>query len=506
LNRYGSHRLRAVVFAAAVLFAGAARSAEPITIGLGMALTGGIAAGGKSALLGMQIWRDNVNAKGGLMGRPVKLINYDDQSNPATVPGIYTKLLDVDKVDFIVSGYGTNLIAPAMPIAIQHNRLFFGLFGLAVNSHFHYPKYFSMVPTGPDPARAFVAPFFTVVMSQKPKPKTLAIVGADAEYPIAALKGARAVAKADHLKIVYDQTYPPSTADFTPIANAINATDPDAVFVASYPPDSAGMLRAATEVGLKTRFFGGGMVGFQYTTFKQQFGPALNGIIDYDFNNKWVLDLQEIGETRNWMLGTVDAMSPGDMMDFHGPVGMAHKALTKPDKDLATKHIIVISDGDPQPPSPVLLAQLKRDKVTMTTVGVATHGAPQDKTLESMAIAPGKYYKVTDPSKLPEIYIRESRLVSQSFVFDKPFQPIVQYKSGPTARLPDDVPKLNGFVRTTPKPNPLVEIPILTQKFKDDQDYPVLAYWHYGLGKSVAFTSAAGGPKFWSRPWYDAGV
>jgi branched-chain amino acid transport system substrate-binding protein len=199
------------------------------------------------------------------------------------VPGIYTKLLDVDKVDFIVSGYGTNLIAPAMPIAIQHNRLFLGLFGLAVNSHFHYPKYFSMLPTGPDPARAFVAPFFQVVMAQKPKPKTLAIVGADAEYPIAALEGARATARSAGLKIVYDRTYPPSTADFTPIVNAINATDPDAVFVASYPPDSAGMLRAATELGLKTRFFGGGMVGFQYTTFKEQFGPKLNGVIDYDF-------------------------------------------------------------------------------------------------------------------------------------------------------------------------------------------------------------------------------
>jgi branched-chain amino acid transport system substrate-binding protein len=88
----------------------------------------------------MQIWQDDTNAKGGLMGRPVKLVYYDDRSNPPTVPGIYTKLLDVDKVDLIVSGYGTNMIAPAMPVAIQHDRLFLGLFGLAVNSEFHYPK------------------------------------------------------------------------------------------------------------------------------------------------------------------------------------------------------------------------------------------------------------------------------------------------------------------------------------------------------------------------------
>src|SRR5262245_64311270 len=83
-----------------------AQRAKPIRIGLGMALTGGLAGNGKAALLAMQIWRDDVNKKGGLLGRPVELVFYDDQTNPATVPGIYTKLLDVDKVDLVVSGYG----------------------------------------------------------------------------------------------------------------------------------------------------------------------------------------------------------------------------------------------------------------------------------------------------------------------------------------------------------------------------------------------------------------
>ena len=116
-----------------MLLAGAARAAEPITIGFGMALTGGLAAAGKTALLAMQIWQDDVNAKGGLMGRPVKLVYYDDQSNPSTVPGLYTKLLDVDKVDIVVSGYATNMVAPAMPIVMQKDRTFFSLLGLAVN-------------------------------------------------------------------------------------------------------------------------------------------------------------------------------------------------------------------------------------------------------------------------------------------------------------------------------------------------------------------------------------
>ena len=248
-----------------------------------MALTGGLAAIGKSALLAMKIWEEDVNLRGGLLGRPVKLIYYDDQSNPATVPALYTKLIDVDKVDITVSGYATNMVAPAMPIMIQRDRLFLGLFALAANSQYHYPKYFSMLPTGPDPARAFCEPFFDVAMTGNPKPKSLAIVGADAEYPHTATGGARALAKEHGLNIVYDRNYPPQTTDFTPIVRAVQAANPEIVFVASYPPDSVGMVRAANEIGLKTRYFGGGMVGLQILSIKQQLGPMLNGILDYDW-------------------------------------------------------------------------------------------------------------------------------------------------------------------------------------------------------------------------------
>ena len=261
-----------------------ARAAEPITIGLGMALTGGLAPSGKAALLAMQIWEEQVNAKGGLLGRPVKLVYYDDQSNPATVPGLYTKLLDVDHVDLVISGYGTNMVVPALPVMIQHQRTFLGLFALAANSQFHYPNYFSILPAGgPHPKQSFSKPFFDIAMAQTPKPQTLAIVGADAEFPRNAIEGVHELAKQAGLKIVYDRTYPPSTVDFSPIVRAIQATNPDLVFVASYPPDTVGMLRAASEVGLETKLFGGGMVGLQYTSIKTQLGPLMNGVVDYEF-------------------------------------------------------------------------------------------------------------------------------------------------------------------------------------------------------------------------------
>src|SRR5512145_330021 len=139
---------------AAVVLGGAgafdARAQSPIKIGFGMALTGGLSANGKPALLALQIWKDDINKKGGLLGRQVELVFYDDQTNPATVPGIYSKLLDVDKVDLIVSGYGTVPTAAAMPIIIQRKKLFLSLFALAANDQFSYERYFQLQPNGPD--------------------------------------------------------------------------------------------------------------------------------------------------------------------------------------------------------------------------------------------------------------------------------------------------------------------------------------------------------------------
>jgi branched-chain amino acid transport system substrate-binding protein len=124
--------------------------------------------------------------------------------------------------------------------------------------------------------------FFETAMTLNPKPQTVALVGADAEYPHLALEGARAHVKRLGLKVVYDKTYPPKTVDYSPIVRAIQATNPDLVYLASYPPDSAGMVRAANEVGLKARMFGGGLVGTQFAALKTQLGPLLNGMINYE--------------------------------------------------------------------------------------------------------------------------------------------------------------------------------------------------------------------------------
>src|SRR5438132_9835282 len=282
-------RFLACAFAApvacALLFADAAwaQSGEPIKIGFSMALTGGLAPNGKSALLAQKIWEEDVNAKGGLLGRPVKLIYYDDKSSPAEVPSIYTKLLDVDKVNLIIGPYATAQIAPAMPIVIQRKKTFVALLGLAVNTEFNYPNYFVMIPSGPDAKPAFTKGFFDVAMAQEPKPQTVAIVAADQEFSRNAADGSRENAKKAGLKVVYDRTYPPASTDFAPIVRAIAAANPDLVNINSYPPDSVGMIRAVNEIGFKPKMIGGGMVGLQATAIKTQLGPMLNGFVNYDF-------------------------------------------------------------------------------------------------------------------------------------------------------------------------------------------------------------------------------
>ena len=212
---------------------------KPIKIGFAMSLTGFLGPNGKQALLASEIWADQINKAGGLLGRPVELKYYDDHSRPADVPSIYTKLLDIDHVDLVLSAYATNDVAPAMPIVIRKGKLFISLFALDVNAKFHYPKYFSILPTGQDTKGSFTEGFFKLAAAQKPKPKTIALASADADFAQNACDGARANAKKYGFKIVYDKSYPPppKTTDFTPIARALKAVNADLVVVCAYPAE-----------------------------------------------------------------------------------------------------------------------------------------------------------------------------------------------------------------------------------------------------------------------------
>jgi branched-chain amino acid transport system substrate-binding protein len=254
-------------------------AADPVKVGFSMAMTGAVAQNGKQLLIALQLWRDDVNAKGGLLGRPVELVFYDDQSNPSNVPGIYTKLISVDKVDLLLGPYATNMAAAAMPVIVENNKVTITMLAVSVNRHFDYSKYFSMQPLGPDGVKAFSKGFFDLAAAQTPKPQTVAILSADAEFAKTSADGARENATAGGFKVIYDKSYPPPTTDFAPTVRAIQAANPDVVFVAAYPPDTVGIVRAANEIGLTPKMFGGTMIGLLITPIKTQLGPILNGLV-----------------------------------------------------------------------------------------------------------------------------------------------------------------------------------------------------------------------------------
>jgi branched-chain amino acid transport system substrate-binding protein len=274
-------RAVALIAIGALIIPNVAHAADPIRVGMSMALTGGVAPAGKQVLAALQIWRDDVNAKGGLLGRPVELVFYDDQSNPQNIPGIYTKLIEVDKVDLLIGPYATNMVAPTIPVLMQYHKTTIGILANAANSKFHYDQYFSMLPTGPEPQKSFSYGFFELAAAAKPRPKTVAIVAADAEFAQNAADGARQTIKEiGGFELLLDQKYPPTTTDYTPIMRAVGALNPDIVYVAAYPPDSVGIVRAASETGLTPKMFGGTFIGLLLTPIKAQLGPLMNGIVN----------------------------------------------------------------------------------------------------------------------------------------------------------------------------------------------------------------------------------
>src|SRR2546423_13763217 len=251
----------------------------PVKIGIGISQTGTLGGGGKAALLALQMWVEDVNKKGGLLGRKVDLIAYDDQSNPATTPGIYTKLLDVDKVDLVVAPYGTVPAAPIMPLVKQRGLLLMGNFSFQVNHTVKHDKWFNNAPWGD--ATSWTEGFLQV--GQKAGAKTVAFIAADQEFAQNLANGAKAVANKSGLKTVYEQNYPPSTVDFSSMIRAVRSAKPDMVFICSYPNDSVALVRAINEIGVgsSVKLIGGGMVGLQFTPIMESLGSSLNGIVNY---------------------------------------------------------------------------------------------------------------------------------------------------------------------------------------------------------------------------------
>ncbi|MGE2736968.1 amino acid ABC transporter substrate-binding protein [Mycolicibacterium vaccae] len=257
----------------------------PIRIGYCMSLTGPVAGNARSARLAHDIWCEDVNRAGGLLGRPVQLLCYDDGGDASQVPGLYRRLLDDDGVDLVLGGYGTNTLLPAMPVIMERQRFFVGLMGLGVNNEFGYPNYFAMIPTGPDPNAALTEGFFALAADQQARTATAALLSADAEFSRNPVLGARANARKYGIEIVHEATYPLETEDFGPILDAVADSDCDVLFLCSYLDDSIALVRAISAHHFAPKMVGGAMIGPQNADVRTTLGPLLNGFVNYEY---WV--------------------------------------------------------------------------------------------------------------------------------------------------------------------------------------------------------------------------
>ena len=252
----------------------------PVKIGMGIAQTGPLASSGKPALVALRRWVEDVNARGGLLGRRVELIAYDDQGSASATPGLYAKLLDVDRIDLLIAPYGTVPTAPLMGMVKSRGKLLMGNFSFQVNHVVKHDMWFNNAPW--NDAKSFSTGFFRLGQAQGSK--SVAFLAADNEFGQSLANGAREFASQFGLKFVYDQNYPPGTTDFSSMIRAIRAARPDAVYVMSYPGESVLIVRAVGEIGVgpSVKIFGGGMVGLQYTAIMESLGSALNGILNYN--------------------------------------------------------------------------------------------------------------------------------------------------------------------------------------------------------------------------------
>jgi len=255
------------------------------------------------------------------------------------------------------------------------------------------------------------------------------------------------------------------------------------------------------------------------------------GVLQWNGTANWLWKgvangLAPVGKNRPNMKASLDRMTPGDMPDFESTMQAAAQAFALVDANnpnrpanvpaAAVKHLIIISDGDPSQPTQATLNQLSKLRVTITTVGVGTHGAPEDGAMQKIAnydpTLRGKYHKVTNPKNLPRIYQQEARKISRPLIYENPngIGVLRKYPHEMLKGIDGNPPPITGYVRSTVKVNPLVEVALVAAEPKDagaesEKYNTLLASWTYGLGKSVVWTSDTGQrwANSWSNQWPD---
>ena len=228
------------------------------------------------------------------------------------------------------------------------------------------------------------------------------------------------------------------------------------------------------------------------------------GLIAYTWANggssgyNWIFPLTPAGEYEK-LVPLINKAEPGDMPDFGTPMQLGLAGLQK--SDAALKHLIVISDGDPSPPTKALVQNFTASKISITMIAINPHGGLDISIMQSIAQQTGgRYYFPQDPSQLPAIFIKEAKTLKRSMLQNKVFTPVVEFPS-PILKGIDEIPSLRGYVLTTVKPRAATILRAPSEKGDEGQLDPVLATWRFGLGTTAAWTSDLG--PVWAQDWLE---
>jgi len=222
------------------------------------------------------------------------------------------------------------------------------------------------------------------------------------------------------------------------------------------------------------------------------------GVLVYgSAGEQWLFELMPAGDYEK-MVPKINAANIGDMPSFATTMALGLEGLIA--NDAATKHMIIISDGDPSPPPPAMIDKFIANKISISMVAVFPHGGQEISKMRSIAgVTGGRYYFPSDPNTLPSIFIKEAKTLRRSLIQNKAISPEVGFPS-PVLKGINGIPELKGYVLTSGKARASMALEV-TMQDKDGQDEtdPVLAHWRYGLGTTAAFTSDFS--TNWGKDW-----
>ena len=260
-------RFAAAVAIVALLAPAPAQAQTAIKIGASLSLTGTYAQPGSYQKEGYELCQDHLNAKGGLLGRKVEFVFYDDQSLPATGVRLYEKLITEDKVDAVMGPYSSPITEAVANVSEKYQKVMVSPLAATTSIFKKGRKYIFMVIS---PAEAYLEGL--VDMAAKRGLKTIAVINEDTLFTKASAVGVAEIAKKKGMQVVFQEAYPKGNTDFSALLTKLKAANPDVIAASTYFDDAVAITRQMKELNVNAKMYGvtvGGDLPKFYELLKQ---------------------------------------------------------------------------------------------------------------------------------------------------------------------------------------------------------------------------------------------